>query len=209
MKRELFAPDNQQVKTFLFTEENELAAGRVVARYPQGRAASALVPLLDLAQRQNDYWLPKAAIIYVANFLHVPETRAFEVATFYSMFRLTPRGKFLIQVCRTTPCWLRGSDAMLDACVKCLGIMVGETTKDNLFTLIEVECLGACVNAPVIQINDSYYEDLTQKKILSILEYIRAGREPISNCDVPDRQVRDYAGKVKVVEPFRGRDVTG
>ena len=102
--------------------------------------------------------------------LNVPETRAFEVATFYSMFRLTPRGKFLVQVCRTTPCWLRGSDTILDACTKCLEIMVGETTKDGLFTLVEVECLGACVNAPVVQINDSYYEDLTHEKLVSIIE---------------------------------------
>jgi len=142
MKQQTFAPDWQQAKDFSFSKKNQLLVGKIIARYPQGRAASALIPLLDLAQRQNDNWLPKVAIRYVANFLNIPETRAFEVATFYSMFRLSPRGKFLVQVCRTTPCWLRGSDTILDACTKCLEIMVGETTKDNLFTLVEVECLG-------------------------------------------------------------------
>jgi len=191
MKHELFAPDNQQIKSFSFSESSHLLAGKIIARYPPGKAASALIPLLDLAQRQNDNWLPKAAIRYVANILNVPETKALEVATFYSMFRLSPRGKFLVQICRTTPCWLRGSDTILDACAKCLDIMVGETTKDNLFTLVEVECLGACVNAPVIQINDSYYEDLTHEKLFSILEALKGGREPSGRSQIPNKQFQE------------------
>ena len=209
MKSDLFPPDKQQIKSFSFSNENKLRAGKIIARYPQGRAGSALLPLLELAQRQNDDWLPKAAIRYVANFLNVPETRAFEVATFYSMFRLTPRGKFLVQVCRTTPCWLRGSDTILDACTKCLEIMVGETTKDNLFTLVEVECLGACVNAPVVQINDSYYEELTDGKLSSIIEDLRGGREPIERPQISNQQLEDYAEKAKDLGPFRGKDATG
>ena len=208
MKSELFASDKQQIKSFSFSNENQLRAGKIIARYPQGRAGSALLPLLDLAQRQNDDWLPKAAIRYVANFLNVPETRAFEVATFYSMFRLTPRGKFLVQVCRTTPCWLRGSDTIRDACIKCLEIMVGETTKDDLFTLVEVECLGACVNAPVVQINDSYYEDLTHEKLVSIIEDLKGGKEPMAGSQAPNQAFQDYAEKIKDAGPFRGEDVT-
>ena len=208
MKSDLFASDKQQIKNFSFSDENQLRAGKIIARYPQGRAGSALLPLLDLAQRQNDDWLPKEAIRYVANFLNVPETRAFEVATFYSMFRLTPRGKFLVQVCRTTPCWLRGSDTILDACTKCLEIMVGETTKDDLFTLVEVECLGACVNAPVVQINDNYYEDLTHEKLVSIIEDLKGGKEPMAGSQAPNQEFQDCAVKVKDARPFRGEDVT-
>ena len=208
MKSELFASDKQQIKSFSFSNENQLRADKIIGRYPQGRAGSALLPLLDLAQRQNDDWLPKAAIRYVANFLNVPETRAFEVATFYSMFRLTPRGKFLVQVCRTTPCWLRGSDTILDACTKCLEIMVGETTKDDLFTLVEVECLGACVNAPVVQINDNYYEDLTHEKLVSIIEDLKGGKEPMAGSQAPNQEFQDCAVKVKDARPFRGEDVT-
>ena len=208
MKSDLFASDKQQIKSFSFSNENQLRAGKIIARYPQGRAGSALLPLLDLAQRQNDDWLPKAAIRYVANFLNVPETRAFEVATFYSMFRLTPRGKFLVQVCRTTPCWLRGSDTILDTCIKCLEIMVGETTKDDLFTLVEVECLGACVNAPVVQINDSYYEDLTHEKLVSIIEDLKGGKEPMAGSQAPNQEFQDYAEKIEDAGPFRGEDVT-
>ena len=209
MKQQPFASDKQQVKKFSFTEKNQLLVDKIIARYPPGREASALIPLLDLAQRQNDNWLPKAVIRYVANFLNIPETRAFEVATFYSMFRLTPRGKFLVQVCRTTPCWLRGSDTILDACTRCLEIMVGETTKDNLFTLVEVECLGACVNAPVVQINDSYYEELTDGKLSSIIEDLRGGREPIERPQISNQQLEDYAEKAKDLGPFRGKDATG
>ena len=208
MKSDLFASDKQQIKSFSFSNENQLRADKIIGRYPQGRAGSALLPLLDLAQRQNDDWLPKAAIRYVANFLNVPETRAFEVATFYSMFRLTPRGKFLVQVCRTTPCWLRGSDTILDACTKCLEIMVGETTKDDLFTLVEVECLGACVNAPVVQINDNYYEDLTHEKLVSIIEDLKGGKEPMAGSQAPNQEFQDCAVKVKDARPFRGEDVT-
>ena len=160
---------------FSFSVENKLVAKKIIAKYPEGRASSALGPLLDLAQRQNDNWLPEGAVRYVAQLLDISETRAFEVASFYTMFRQKPCGKFLIQMCKTTPCWLRGSDTLRDVLKDHLEIEVEETSKDNMFTFVEVECLGACVNGPVMQINDQYYEDLTSEKLLSVIESLRAG----------------------------------
>ena len=181
MKQPPFAPDHQQPNLFSFVQENELKARKIIEKYPPGRQASALVPLLDLAQRQNNNWLSKSAIRYVANLLNVSETRAFEVATFYSMFRLTPCGQFLIQLCRTTPCWLRGSEGLQETCKRTLGLDIGDTTKDDMFTVVEVECLGACVNAPVIQINDDYYEDMTDQKLISVLEGLRCNKDATSD----------------------------
>lgn len=182
-----FAPDAMQPKSFAFSEENRAEADRIVARYPEGRQASALLPLLDLAQRQEGGWLPRAAIIHVANQLAVPEMRALEVATFYTMFNLAPRGRYLVQLCRTTPCWLRGSDDVRDACRSHLGIGLGETTDDDMFTLVEVECLGACVNAPMIQVNDEFYEDLTHERTIALLDALRAGKAPDIGSQEPDR----------------------
>lgn len=136
-----------------------------------------MIPLLDLAQRQHG-WLPIAAMHKVADILELPNMRVYEVATFYTMFMRKPTGKYHLQVCTTTPCWLRGSDEVLDVCKKKLGIKVGETTKDMKFTLSEVECLGACVNAPMIQINDDYYEDLTAKDTDEILSDLIKGKKP-------------------------------
>ena len=168
-------PIEERNQEFSFSVENKLVAKKIIAKYPKGKASSALVPLLDLAQRQNDNWLPKEAVRYVAQLLDISETRAFEVASFYTMFRQKPCGKFLIQMCKTTPCWLRGSDSLRDVLKGYLEIELEETSKDNIFTLVEVECLGACVNAPVVQINDQYYEDLTSDKLLSVIESLRAG----------------------------------
>ncbi|WP_282608187.1 NADH-quinone oxidoreductase subunit NuoE [Pelagibius sp. Alg239-R121] len=162
---------------FSFTPENLEIANKFVARYPEGRQASAVIALLDLAQRQSDGWLPGAAIEYVANFLEIAPMRAFEVASFYTMFNLKPVGKHFIQVCRTTPCWLRGSDGLSEACKKKLGVKFGEVTEDGLFSVIEVECLGACANAPMVQINDDYYEDLTPERMAEMIDDLRAGRE--------------------------------
>jgi NADH-quinone oxidoreductase subunit E len=145
-----------QPQNFFFTPENLAAAKKIIAKYPAGKQASAVLPLLDMAQRQAGGWLPRAAIAYVAELLEMPAIRAFEVASFYTMFNLEPVGKYLVQLCRTTPCWLKGGEAIALACEEKLGIKLGETTPDGLFTLKEVECLGACVNAPVMQINDDY-----------------------------------------------------
>ncbi len=162
---------------FSFTPETDSRAKAIVARYPEGRQASATIALLDLAQRQNGGWLSGEAIEYVADYLDIAPIRVHEVATFYSMFNLKPVGKYFIQVCRTTPCWLCGSDDLTKLCRDKLGIGKGETTEDGLFTLVEVECLGACANAPMVQINDDYYEDLTAERLSEILDALKAGRE--------------------------------
>ena len=150
----------QQPEVFSFTPENLAKAKTFMAKYPPGKQASAVLPLLDLAQRQAGGWLPRAAMDHVAETLEMAPIRVYEVATFYTMFNLRPVGRYLLQACTTTPCWLRGSDAVIEACERKLGIGVGGTTPDGLFTLVEVECLGACVNAPILQVNDDFYEDL-------------------------------------------------
>lgn len=166
--------------SFSFTSENQHRAAQIVARYPKGRQASATLPLLDIAQRQNGNWLSRAAIAYVAEYLSIPFMRVYEVASFYTMFNLKPVGQYLVQVCRTTPCWLRGSDNITRTCEDHLHISLGDTTADNKFTLVEVECLGACVNAPVVQINDDYYEDLTTESIKDLLSKLAHGQTPIT-----------------------------
>ncbi len=163
-------------ESFSFTSANKKRAQEIIARYPAGRQASAVIPLLDIAQRQNGGWLSVPAIEHVATVLGMPYIRAYEVATFYSMFNLKPVGKHFIQVCRTTPCWLRGSDGITDACRRKLGIDLKQTSEDGLFTLTEVECLGACANAPMVQINDEYYEDLTPKRMERLIDDLRAER---------------------------------
>ena len=172
------APDNLQPEKFAFTKENAKAINNVLLKYPEGRKASALLPLLDLAQRQHDNWLPKAAMSEVAKILSLPIIKVLEVATFYTMYNLYPVGKNLLQICTTTPCWLRGSEDIVSICKDKLGINFGATTKDNRFTLLEVECLGACSNAPMIQINDDFYEDLTKESMKKIIEDLKNGKQP-------------------------------
>ena len=137
-----------------------------------------MLPLLDLAQRQHDNWLPKAAMSEVAKILSLPMIKVLEVATFYTMYNLYPVGKNLVQICTTTPCWLRGSEDIVSICKDKLGINFGATTKDNRFTLLEVECLGACSNAPMAQINDDFYEDLTKESMKKIIEDLKNGKQP-------------------------------
>ena len=163
---------------FELTPENLDLANIMVAKYPPGRQQSAALPVLDLCQRQGGGWLSQAAIEYVARFLDMPAIRVHEVATFYSMFRLRPVGRHLVQVCTTTPCWLMGSDGVVKACERALGIGLGETTADGEFTLAEVECLGACVNAPILQVGDEYYEDLDPDLATAILEAFKRGETP-------------------------------
>lgn len=177
---------------FQWTPENAEKAKQIVARYPAGRQQSAVMPLLDLAQRQfgeqNNCggWLPVPVIEYIADFLDMPYIRVYEVASFYTMYNLSPVGKHHVQVCGTTPCWLKGSDEVFRAC-KDMGIEKGKVTPDGLFTLTEVECLGACVNAPMVQINDDYYEDLTYDTTKAILEALKRGETPKPGPQV-DRQ---------------------
>ncbi len=164
--------------SFAFTEANLARAEEIIARYPEDREASAVMGLLDLAQRQNGGWLPHPAVEYVADYLGMPHIRVYEVVTFYSMFNLNPVGRNQVRVCTTTPCWLCGSAAVLDACRETLGIDLNETTEDGEFTLTEVECLGACVNAPVIQINDDYFEDLDGARTKALLDRLKKGEKP-------------------------------
>ncbi len=178
-------PDEAEVRarwgSFAFAPENMEKARTIIARYPEGRQASAVMGLLDLAQRQvgaetnTQGWLPVPVIEYVAAQLGMPYMRAYEVATFYTMYNMAPVGKFHVQVCGTTPCMLRGSDDVLAAC-KSKGLVKGGTTADGLFTLNEVECLGACANAPMVQINDDNFEDLTFDSTVALLDALAAGK---------------------------------
>ncbi|MEE8171557.1 MAG: NADH-quinone oxidoreductase subunit NuoE [Alphaproteobacteria bacterium] len=169
---------SEQSRKFEFIPENIELAKAHIAKYPANRQASAVLPLLDLAQRQNGGWISREAMAHVAEILDMAEIRVYEVATFYSMLNLKPIGKYLIQLCRTTPCWLCGSNDLRDACKDVLGISVGESTADGMFTLVEVECLGACVNAPMVQINDDFYEDLSAARMKEILAMLRRGEQP-------------------------------
>ncbi|MDX1924698.1 MAG: NADH-quinone oxidoreductase subunit NuoE [Rickettsiaceae bacterium] len=164
-------------KNFVFNSVNLKKSKEIINRYPATRQKSAILPLLDLAQRQNGGWLSVDAIEYVANMINLPHIKALEVASFYTMFNLKPVGKFHIQVCGTTPCWLRGAGDIISKCSSKLGISDKETTQDGMFTLTEVECLGACVNAPLVQINDDYYEDLTPEIMEEIIDQIIAGKK--------------------------------
>ena len=168
----------EQPEHFEFTPENLEKAKAHIAKYPPGRQQSAVLPLLDLAQRQQG-WVPIAAMNHVAELLDMPRIRVYEVATFYTMFQLRPVGKYLLQACTTTPCWLRGSDEVVAACKKKLGIGIGETTADKKFTLFEVECLGACVNAPIIQVNNGdFYEDLDGPTTEKLIDALARGEKP-------------------------------
>jgi len=163
--------------SFEFNEQNKIKVAEILKKYPDDRKKSAVMPLLDLAQRQNYNWLSKNVIEHVAKILAMPEIKVYEIASFYTMYNLKPVGKYLLQFCKTTPCMLRGIDQIIKDCEKKLGIKMDETTTDGLFTLKEVECLGACVNAPIVQINDDYAEDLTSEKFLSIIEDLKSGKE--------------------------------
>lgn len=157
-------------ENFSFNDENLAKVENILAKYPVEWKKSAVLPLLDLAQRQMNGWLPVTCIEYVAKFLDMPFIRVYEVATFYAMFNLKPVGKYHIQICGTTPCWLRGSALIMRSCEKKLGIKCGGITDDKQFSLAEVECIGACISAPVAQINDDYFEDLTEEKMLEIID---------------------------------------
>lgn len=172
------APKEQQPASFAFSEENLAAARRIIARYPDGRQASAVMPLLDLAQRQHDNWLPTVAMDYVADMLEMPPIRVYEVATFYTMYNLAPVGQHFIQICTTTPCWLRGSNDIVDAVCAHLDVAMGGTTADGKFTVVHAECLGACVNAPMMQIGDDFYEDLTPENSRALLDAFARGDTP-------------------------------
>ncbi|MBM3518989.1 MAG: NADH-quinone oxidoreductase subunit NuoE [Alphaproteobacteria bacterium] len=178
------APPGLQPPHFAFTPENRAAAERAIARYPTGRQASAVLALLDLAQRQHQGWLPRAAMDHVAALLKMAPIRVYEVASFYEMFNLAPVGRHHVRVCTTTPCQLRGAGAVLEACERTLGVGLGETTADGLFTLGEFECLGACVNAPIVWIGDDYFEDVDPARARELLDAFRRGEQPAPGSQV-------------------------
>jgi NADH-quinone oxidoreductase E subunit len=203
-------PPVQQPDTFEFTPVNVERARAHIAKYPPGREASAVLPLLDLAQRQMGGWVPRAAMDYVAGLLGVAPIRVYEVATFYTMFNLRPVGRYLLQVCTTTPCWLRGSDAVVAACEKKLGIGIGGKTEDGLFSMIEVECLGACVNAPILQVNDDFYEDLDGPATEALIDALRAGSSPPPGSVIGRHGSAPLGGKTTLTEvPATAADARG
>ena len=190
---------------FGWSPENERLARIIIARYPPGRQQSAIIPLLDMAQRQvgaetgTQGWLPMPVIEFVAAYLGMPYMRAYEVATFYTMFNLRPVGRYHLQVCGTTPCMLRGADDVLAACYA-RGLKKGGTTPDGLFTLTEVECLGACANAPMVQINDDNFEDLTFESTTAVLDALAAGRMPRPGPQVPRQTSAPEGGLTSLPE---------
>ncbi|KAJ3300197.1 ndufv2NADH dehydrogenase flavoprotein subunit 2 [Borealophlyctis nickersoniae] len=169
--------ENNPNVPFEFTPANLKRAQEIIRKYPPQYKKAATIPLLDLGQRQNG-WTSISVMNYVAQLLEMPPMRVYEVATFYTMFNRQPVGKYFLQLCTTTPCQLCGSDKILETIQQHLGIKVGETTKDKLFTLVEVECAGACVNAPVLAVNDDYFEDLTSDTTKKILDALKAGKAP-------------------------------
>ncbi len=186
MKKNLNLHAPYQPASFAFRDMSMVDA--IINRYPKGKQRSATMPLLDLAQRQvgedglkasPQYggWIPRAAMDEIARILDIPPIKVYEVATFYSMYNIEPVGKHLVQVCTTTPCWLRGSSDIMKTCQHKLGIHHGETTPDGKFTVVEVECLGACVNAPMVQVNDDYFEDLTPENMSTLLDDLAADRK--------------------------------
>lgn len=196
--------ENTHDTPFEFSDENYAQIETILKRYPKNYAASAVIPLLDLAQRQNGGWLPLSAMNKVARLLEMAPIRVYEVASFYTMFNREKIGKYNIQVCTTTPCMLRGGYDILDATKEHLGIGVGGDTKDGLFHLMEVECLGACVNAPMVQINDHYYEDLTKDSIKHVLDDLKAGRDPKIGPQVDRNGCEGPQGRTSLTMPAPG-----
>lgn len=203
-------------KPFEFSVKSQKEVAKIIEKYPPKRQASAVIPLLDLAQRENNNWVSKEVVEKIASLLNMPVLRVFEVASFYTMFNLQPVGRHLIQVCRTTPCWLRGSDNILETCCQKAKAKVGETSQDGLFTIVEVECLGACANAPMVQINDDYYEDLTPETMRAVMDQLAKGMPVTPGSQIgrqasaplqkggtkaPAKTVMKLAAKTTVVAP--------
>ncbi len=197
------APDTPELRerwgAFEWTAENRIKADYHIAKYPEGRQKSAVMPLLDLAQRQvgeetnTQGWLPLPVIEYVAKYLDMPVIRVLEVATFYFMYNMKPVGKYHVQVCGTTPCMLRGSDELFETCKK-RGMTKGAVSEDGLWTLTEVECMGNCATAPMVQINDDNYEDLTPERLDAVLDALAKGEQPKTGTQEPGRHTSEPLG---------------
>jgi NADH-quinone oxidoreductase subunit E len=195
---------DEQPETFAFTPENAALCDEIITKYPEGREASAVISLLWIAQKQNDYWLPKPAIEAVAEKLGMAAIRVLEVATFYTMFNLAPVGRYYVQMCGTTPCLLAGSDAIAAILRQRVGEQ-GVVTADGLFSWREVECLGACCNAPMVQINDDYYEDLNPENFEKLLDDLAAGR-PVVIGSQTGRVSSQPAGGLSSLTTLYGAD---
>ena len=168
----------EQPDNFEFNSENLSNAKKIIENYPEGKQQSAVMALLYIAQRQNNNWIPLVSMKYIAKLLHMPYIKLYEVATFYSMYNLSPVGNYFIQVCTTTPCMIRGAYKLVEACQEKISKNEKELSKDKSCSWMEVECLGACVNAPMMQINDDYFEDLDKEKTLKIIDQILNGEKP-------------------------------
>ncbi|EHM02332.1 NADH-quinone oxidoreductase, E subunit [Acetobacteraceae bacterium AT-5844] len=207
---------HQEPTEFAFDTESEAQIEKIVARYPAGKQASAVIPLLYVAQKQmgrqtGSAWVPRVAMDKVAERLSMAPIRVYEVATFYFMFNTKPIGRFHLQVCGTTPCWLRGSDDVLRAC-KDAGHLkgYGDTSEDGLFTLTEVECLGACVNAPILQVDDDYYEDLDYDRTVQLIESLKRGERPKPGSSIGRRTSAPEGGPTTLLDiPLKEPAVAG
>ena len=171
-------PAKNQPENFEFNTSSLEDANKIILKYPKGKQQSAVMALLYIAQKQNDNWIPLAAMKYIAKLLDMPYIKVYEVATFYSMYNLSPVGKYFVQVCTTTPCMIRGANKLVEACKEKISENENVLSNDNSCSWMEVECLGACVNAPMLQINDDYYEDLDKEKTIEIFEKILKGETP-------------------------------
>ena len=188
--------------TYKLCDIDQVKVNEILKKYPSNRKASAVIPLLHYVQKKSDGWLPVPELERVAEILDMPYMKVYEVASFYTMFNLKPVGQKLLQLCHTTPCWLRGSDQIEKSIFDTLKIKDGETTHDNMFTLMKVECLGACVNAPILQINDDYYEDLDYKSTKELLNKIKIKKniKPGSVIGRKSSEPYDKNGNVNVTK---------
>ena len=218
MKKPFDLHADYQPDIFEFNKKFEKLVKDTVVLYPAGRQQSAVMPLLDIAQRQvaeegatstpaYGGWIPRAAMDYIAERLDMHKVKVYEVASFYSMYNTAPVGQYLVQFCTTTPCWLCGSNEIVKATIEHLGIGMGETTPDGKFTLMEVECLGACVNAPMVQINDDYYEDLTPQSIKAILNRLMEDLKPTIGSQTGRKASMASSGPTSLKEQAKKADV--
>ena len=190
---------DQQPESFKFTKDNEEAAAKILKKYPENRKKSAVMPFLYLAQRQNENWIPLNAMKYIAKYLEMPYIKVYEIATFYTMYNLAPVGKYFVQVCTTSPCLIMGANKLVKICKEKISKEENTLSENKLCSWLEVECLGACVNAPMMQINDDYYEDLDEKNIIEIIDSLlldkpiksKSFRNRVSSAPEKDKPILD------------------
>lgn len=200
-------PAKIQPKDFAFTDETLAKAKELLTKYPENRKQSVVIPLLWIVQKQHHNWLPLAAIKVVADFLEMPELRVYEIVTFYTMFNLAPVGQYFVQVCGTTPCLLAGSDEIIKVCKEKIAEHENVVTKDEKFSWLEVECLGACANAPMVQINDDYFEDLTAESFAGLLDKLK-NDQPVKPGPQNGRFASEPTGNTTVLSEFVDTSIT-